>query len=141
MGDYNRIILHGNMGSDPEKKEGENWKIGRFSLCTNRTWTQNGDRKSEATWHNVVVFNQNTVDYLIKYGKKGSRVLVEGRLAVREYEKDGQKRRAYEVVVDRFDGNINIENPRSADKEEHDPEDPRGGSLSSDQPFDDDIPF
>ena len=96
-GNYNRIILVGNLTKDPETKTlGSGQTVCKFGLAVNRR-TKNSD---ETMFVEIVAW-EKLAELCQEYLKKGRSVLVEGRLAIRSYEdKDGVKRKATEVVID-----------------------------------------
>lgn len=96
----NRVQLIGNMGKSPIVKELENGgKMVRFSLATNEFYTQNGERKQETTWHNLVAWNK-TAEIVEKHMETGAEVVINGKLASRSYDdKDGNRKYVTEVVV------------------------------------------
>lgn len=103
---YNRIILLGNVGKDPEIREFDGGKIVTFSLATTeRGYTkQNGTQVPEHTdWHNCTCFGK-TADFVANYIRKGSKVFVEGKIRYRSYQdQSGATKYVTEVVVDRLD--------------------------------------
>jgi single-strand DNA-binding protein len=96
-GNYNRIILVGNLTKDPETKKLDSGStVCKFGLAVNRR-TKNVD---ETMFVDIAAW-EKTGEVCMQYLKKGRSVLVEGRLAIRSYEdKDGAKRKATEVVID-----------------------------------------
>lgn len=71
-----------------------------FSLATNRVWkNKEGEKQEQTEFHNVVAFGR-TAEIVGQYVRKGSQVLVEGRLQTRSWEQDGQKKYRTEIVVD-----------------------------------------
>lgn len=105
MRSFNKVMLYGNLTSDPEVKP---TKTGRslttFSLATNRDWkNKEGELISETDFHKVVAFGK-LAEIVGTYLKKGRPVLVCGRLRNRSYisSKDGGKRYVTEVVLDDF---------------------------------------
>lgn len=92
----NRIILIGRLTRDPELKYLANGTaVATFSLAVNRRFN-----KEETDFIDIVVWRQ-TAEFVANYGGKGRLAAIEGRLQVRNYEtKDGQKRKAAEVVAD-----------------------------------------
>lgn len=92
----NRIILIGRLTRDPELKYLANGTaVTTFSLAVNRKFN-----KEETDFIDIVVWRQ-TAEFVANYGGKGRLAAVEGRLQVRNYEtKEGQKRKAVEVVAD-----------------------------------------
>ncbi|MFA6077232.1 MAG: single-stranded DNA-binding protein [Candidatus Paceibacterota bacterium] len=100
----NKAILIGNLTRDPELKSlPSGVKVCSFSLATNRVWKdKNGARQESADYHNVVVFGRQA-ETVAQYMKKGSSILVEGRMQTRSWEDktSGEKKYRTEVVADR----------------------------------------
>ena len=94
----NKCQIAGNLTRDPEIKFTTNGKaIGKFSIAVNRSWEQDGEKKKETTFLDVVVFGRSA-EAMQGRIEKGSPVFVEGRIAVRSFEtKEGQKRTVYEI--------------------------------------------
>ena len=94
----NKILLIGNVGQDPELKQGDGWSIASFSLATTKKWAdrQTGEMKSHTEWHNVV-FSGKQTETIAKFVKKGSKLYIEGENRTRSYEKDGITRYITEV--------------------------------------------
>lgn len=103
---YNRIILLGNVGKDPEVREFDGGKVVSFTLATTeRAYTnKNGVQVPESTqWHNCVCFGK-TADFVAGYIRKGSKVFVEGKIRYRSYQdQSGATKWVTEIVVDRLD--------------------------------------
>lgn len=100
----NKIILIGNLTRDPELRSlPSGVKVCSFSLATNRVWKdKNGARQESADYHNVVVFGRQA-ETVAQYMKKGSSILVEGRMQTRSWDDKttGEKKYRTEVVADR----------------------------------------
>lgn len=117
-GSVNKVILIGNLGRDPEVRtmpSGD--KLVSFSLATTESWRDKntGERRDKTEWHNVVIFNENLGRVAEQYCKKGSKIYIEGQLQTREYQdKDGNQRRATEVVLQRFRGELTLLDSRSS---------------------------
>jgi single-strand DNA-binding protein len=96
-GSFNRVILVGNLTRDPEIRYVQSGAgVVKFTLAVNRR-TKNGD---ETTYIDITAW-EKLAETCNTYLKKGSSVLVEGRLVIRNYEdKDGNKRKATEIVID-----------------------------------------
>lgn len=96
----NKVILIGNVGRDPERK-GE--KVLSFSLAT----TENGYIKQDGTqveerteWHNITLFDQKISSFAEKYVRKGSRLIIEGKIHYSDYtDKEGVKRQGVEIIA------------------------------------------
>lgn len=112
MAGYNRVILCGRLGKDPEEKVFANGgKIVNFSVATSETWKDKatGERKEKTEWHNVTIQNENICGIAIQYLSKGSEVLVEGSLQTRKWQDaSGADRYTTEVVVGRFNGSMTL---------------------------------
>jgi single-strand DNA-binding protein len=94
----NKVMLIGNLGMDPELKQGASGAVLRLRMATAERWIdKSGERQERTEWHTVIFFG-NRAEGLAKHLEKGSRVYVEGRLQTREWEKDGAKRYSTEVV-------------------------------------------
>jgi single-strand DNA-binding protein len=95
-GSYNRVILVGNLTRDPEIRYTQSSKaVTKFTLAIN-----NPRNKEETTYVDIVAWDR-LGETCNTYLKKGSSALVEGRLVIRSYDdKDGNKRKATEVVID-----------------------------------------
>lgn len=88
----------GRMGRDPEMRYTTNGKaVVSFSLAVNRD-----GKKDESDWIDFVAW-EKTAEVIAQYCHKGDLLGVTGNLQRREWEKDGQKRFAHEVRVNRID--------------------------------------
>ncbi|OGI79188.1 single-stranded DNA-binding protein [Candidatus Nomurabacteria bacterium RIFCSPHIGHO2_12_FULL_37_29] len=100
----NKVILIGNLTRDPELRSlPSGIKVCSFSLATNRVWKdKNGARQEAADYHNVVVFGRQA-ETVAQYMKKGSSMLVEGRMQTRSWDDktSGEKKYRTEVIADR----------------------------------------
>jgi single-strand DNA-binding protein len=78
---YHLIIIAGNVGKDPEMRYMPDGKaVTSFSVATNRQYTgSNGEQVKETIWFRVATWGK-TAEVCNQYVKKGSKVLVEGRL-------------------------------------------------------------
>lgn len=105
-GSLNRVTLIGNVGNDPDVRDLASGAVANFSIATSESWTDkaSGEKKEHTDWHRVVVWNDNIVSVIEKYVKKGSKILVEGKLQTRKWQdQDGNDRYATEVVLTGFD--------------------------------------
>jgi single-strand DNA-binding protein len=117
-GSYNRVILVGNLTRDPEIRYTQSGKgVTKFTLAVN-----NPRNKEETTFVDIVAWDR-LGETCNTYLKKGSNTLIEGRLVIRSYDdKDGNKRKATEVVAD----NMQMLSTRQAG-----PVDDSGGGYNS----------
>lgn len=102
---YQTLVVLGNVGKDPEVRTlNSGDPVANFSIAVSER------RKGEdhTTWFRCNAFGK-TAEVVRDYVRKGSKVLVQGRIQTREYDKDGGKRTAWEVMVDR----LSLESPKS----------------------------
>ena len=100
----NKALIIGNLTRDPELKAlPSGIQVASLSVATNRVWKdQNGSKQESTDYHNVVVFGRQA-ETAAQYLKKGSSVLVEGRMQTRSWDgQDGKKQYRTEVVADRI---------------------------------------
>ena len=100
----NKVFIAGRLTADPDLRttpSGTN--VVSFSVATNRVWRdKNGERREETEFHNVVAWGRQA-EIVNQFLKKGSLILVEGRLQTRSWEgKDGQTRKTTEIVAERI---------------------------------------
>ena len=99
----NRVIIVGRLTADPElRSTPSGTSVCSFSVATNRVWTKRdtGEQQTDVEYHNVVAWTR-LADIASKYLRKGSLVLVEGRLNTRKWEtSSGAKRRTTEIVAE-----------------------------------------
>ena len=96
-----RVMLFGNLGAAPElRRTPSGASVLKLRLATNRSWvTKDGIREEDTQWHNVAVFGRRG-EGLGRILRKGSFLLVEGRLHTHRYEKDGARRYYTEIVAE-----------------------------------------
>lgn len=117
MRHINRVTLLGHAGRDPEIRTlPGGGRAATFSLATTERWTRSGGERAEATeWHRVVVYG-GAVKAVETRVRKGAAVLVEGRIAGREYrDAKDVDRRITEVVVGRAQDMVNVVGPKAED--------------------------
>jgi len=103
MASLNKIMLIGNVGSDPEMRYTPNGKaVTSFRMATNYRYAgSDGERKEETEWFRVSVWGRQA-ESCNQFLSKGKRVYVEGRLRSRSWEgQDGQMRTSLEVSANR----------------------------------------
>ncbi len=100
----NKAFVIGNLTRDPELKAiPSGIKVCSFSVATNRVWKdKNGARQESADYHNIVVFGRQA-ETVAQYMKKGSQVMVEGRMQTRSWDDAGTGTKKYrtEIIADR----------------------------------------
>lgn len=104
MASLNRVLLIGNLGSDPEKRFTPSGQpVATFNIATTERWKDksNSQTQERTEWHRIVVWGQQA-ENCAQYLSKGRPVFVEGRLQTRQWEdKNGAKRTTTEVVAQR----------------------------------------
>ncbi len=106
----NRATLVGHAGRDPEIRELKNGgRAASFSLATVEKWTDREGKPAEATdWQRVVVYGA-AVEIVGTMLRKGDPVMVEGRIATRQYrDRDDNERTVTEIVVAGPQGMVNV---------------------------------
>jgi single-strand DNA-binding protein len=77
---YQKIIIVGNLGSDPEMRYmPDGTAVTNFSVATNRKWSDAGGQHEEVTWFRVSAWGRNA-ENCNQYLAKGSKALIEGRI-------------------------------------------------------------
>jgi single-strand DNA-binding protein len=108
---YNRVILVGRLVRDPEyRSTPEGVTLARMTIAVDRARNrETGERQTD--FIDLVAWRQQA-EFAINYLKKGRLILAEGRLQVRDWlSPQGERRRAYEVVLDRLMG---LDRPKEA---------------------------
>lgn len=101
---HNTVKLIGNLGSDPELIEyQDNYSLVRFRMATDASYkSKEGTWVNKTTWHNIIAWGtqaKNCKEHL----KKGSKVILRGKLRNDIYEtKEGEKRFKTEVSLVQF---------------------------------------
>lgn len=105
MASYNKVILVGNLTRDPELRyTPKGVAIAKLGLAVNRVWrTETGETREEVTFVDVDAFSKQA-ETIAQYMKKGSPILIEGRLRLDTWDdkQTGQKRSKLGVVVEGF---------------------------------------
>ena len=98
---YNKITLVGRVGADPEVKSTPNGTpVANFSICTSENWKDpNGQKQEKVTWFTCEAWKGLAEKVIGPYVKKGDLLLIVGKMDAHKYEKDGQKRTFWKVVV------------------------------------------
>ena len=99
MASYNRVVLVGNLTRDPELRYiPSGTAVTEIGLAVNdRRKGPNGDWIEETTFVDVTLWGR-TAEIASEYLSKGSSVLIEGRLKLDTWEKDGKKNSKLRVV-------------------------------------------
>ena len=126
----NNIVLLGRLTKDADIRSTQSGKVvASFTLAVDRPYTQNGKR--EADFIACQIWGKSA-EVLGKSVYKGQRILLEGRLQIRQYtDKNGNKRTAAEVVAERFEFIERKEQTETQGME----------TFGQQMPFDEEIPF
>jgi single-strand DNA-binding protein len=103
MPSLNKMTIIGNVGAEPEMRFTPNGKpVTSFTVATNWVYTgQDGERKQETEWFNVVAWNR-LAEQCNQFLAKGKLVYAEGRLHTRTWDgQDGQAHSRMEVIASR----------------------------------------
>lgn len=161
--DFNKVIIMGRLARDPDVRfTPTKQKVARITVATGRQWKnkQTGELQSHTDFISVTAWSFSA-DLCERYLKKGSQLLVEGRLSTRDYDdlKTGQHKWVTEVVAEnivllgspRRDGDSFSEQnpsyaqqPQSSYHTQQQPSDAASGymgSLRGESGFDDEFPL
>ena len=109
MRGFSKAIITGNLTRDPELRTTTNGaSVCSFSVAVNRVYRDsNGTQKEDVSFIDCSAWGK-LGEMIGQYAKKGSGVLVSGRLSQRSWEdKDGKKRSRVEIVVEDFNFTTN----------------------------------
>lgn len=97
----NHITIMGRLTRDPElRKTGSGTSVASFTVAVDRDFSGKDGGEKETDFIDCVAW-RNTADFVSKYFAKGRMIVVSGRLQLRDWtDKEGNKRRAAEVVAD-----------------------------------------
>ena len=97
----NHIVIMGRLTRDPElRRTGSGVAVTSFTLAVDRDFASKESREKETDFIDCVAWRQ-TGEFVSKYFTKGRMAVVSGRLQIRSWtDKDGNKRRSAEVLVD-----------------------------------------
>ena len=90
----NKLIVNGNLVRDMEVKDTGKCLVGNFTIANNVGYGE----EQKTNFVNCVLFGDR-VESLVEYLVKGCKVLVEGELAIEQYEVNDEKRYATKVYV------------------------------------------
>lgn len=100
----NKVFVLGNLTRDPELRSlPSGQSVVNFGIATNRIFYDKNKEKQERTeFHNIVAFGRNA-EIAHQYLKKGSMVLIEGRLQTRSWQDaSGNKHFRTEIITERL---------------------------------------
>jgi single-strand DNA-binding protein len=97
-----KVLIVGNLTKDPEILELESGiKMAKFTVATNRNWTnKEGEKFEETDFHKVIAWRK-LAEICASYLRKGSAVLVEGKLSNNSFtSKEGKNIKVTEIQAD-----------------------------------------
>lgn len=140
MASFNKVILLGNLTRDPELRytQGNDLAVARTGLAVNSKYKN----KEEVMFIDIVVFGK-LAEVLNSYATKGSPLLVEGRLQLNTWEKDGQRHSRHEIIADSFQlmGSKRDREESATSSSNNNMHNSGNFSSPADSGDDDDIPF
>ena len=104
MSGVNKVILIGNLGSDPELRDTSGGtQVCNFRLATNEQYKdKDGNKQDRTEWHRIVTFGKLAA-ICGQYLRKGKQIYIEGRVQTREWQdKNDQKRWTTEIVANQM---------------------------------------
>jgi single-strand DNA-binding protein len=111
MAGINKVILIGNLGTNPELKYASGGSaILNLSIATSEAWTDKntGQKQEKTEWHRVVLFGK-LAELVAKYCNKGSKLYIEGKLQTRKWtNKEGKDQYTTEIIVSGFNGTVQM---------------------------------
>lgn len=93
MAGVNKVILIGNLGSDPEVRHlSSGSSVANFNIATSESFTKNGEKITQTEWHRIELWD-GLAKIAEQYLKKGNSVYIEGKLKTETWQdKDGVSR-------------------------------------------------
>ncbi len=143
----NKAIILGSLGQDPDiRYTAGGAAVANISIATNEQWKdkESGEMQERTEWHRVVFFGR-LAEIVGEYLRKGAQVYVEGRIQTRKWQdKEGKDRYTTEIVANEMQmlGSKSGGTTASFDQTPAAEQSaPATSSGSSNDDFDDDIPF
>lgn len=133
----NKWIGLGNIGKDVDVRTNGDSTVARFSLAVKRKFAREGE--TDTDWLNIVCFGKQA-EFAEKYLKKGTKIIVEGRVATGSYtNKDGNRVNTFDIVAENIEFAESKKASESNTKEETKASDEGFADVPSD--IDSDLPF
>ncbi len=100
MASFNKVILMGNLTRDPELRfTPQGTAVAKLGLAVNRTWkTETGETKEDVLFIDVEAFSRQA-ETIGQYLKKGSPILVEGRLRLDTWDDKQTNQKRTKILV------------------------------------------
>ncbi|RVQ10042.1 single-stranded DNA-binding protein [Sinorhizobium meliloti] len=156
MSDLNQCTITGRLGADVEIRRTQDGKpIANLRVASSETWRDrnSGERKEKTEWFNVVIFSEGLCKVAEQYLKKGSHVLLQGKIATRKWQdQSGNDRYSTELVLQGFDAKLIMLDGPSGERQSKpqrdqssydDYDEPKGQGQAANfsRDLDDDVPF
>ncbi len=117
----NKVILCGRLTRDAEVRYSQGGSaVAKFSLAVDRRFKREGEEQT-ADFINCTSFGK-TAEFVERFGRKGTKFIVEGRIQTGSYEKDGQKIYTTDIVVEQLEfaeskasGNVANDEPKASE--------------------------
>jgi single-strand DNA-binding protein len=95
----NKVQIIGRLGDEPAVRDAGGTQVCSLSVATSESFTdKSGKKRDQTEWHKLVLWGK-LAELAGRYLYKGALCYFEGKLQTRQWEKDGQKRYATEIVV------------------------------------------
>jgi single-strand DNA-binding protein len=119
----NKVILMGRLCADPDFRQTQNGiSICKFRIAINRQYSNNGEQKADFI---QVVCWKNTAEFVSRYFRKGSMIIVEGRLQNSDYT-DANGVKHYSMNVNASSVSFG-ESKKAAENSQNAAQQPQGG--------------
>lgn len=146
--DLNQCQFIGRVGKKETRYTADGKAICNISLAVNENWKdKQGQKQEKVTWVPVVIFGK-LAEVAEKWVEKGQQLYIQGKFSVRKWVKEGQDRYTTEVVIDGFNGQMQMLGLSTASQGKAQGAGGRQQSNTApnntpamDDDFDDDIPF
>ena len=99
MANFNKVILIGNITKNPEVRELSGTRIAKSGIAVNRKYKSGDEKKEETLFIDFVAFGR-LAEIIGEYVTKGNPLMIEGRLKLNQWEKDGHKMSKHEIVAE-----------------------------------------
>ena len=128
----NKHLIFGRLGKDPILTyTTSGTACAKFTVATSERWIdKDGNKQEEVQWHNCVIWKK-PAEIINQYFRKGSQILLTGKVVTRSWEQDGVKKYMTETIVKDFEF---VDKKGTGNPETGDPK-PEPNDQSGDLPF------
>ena len=133
----NHHVIFGRLGKDPELTyTTSGTPCAKFSVATSEKWKdKEGNKQEQTQWHNIVAWKK-PAEIIAEYFKKGSQILLTGKVITRSWEgQDGKKNYMTETILRDFEFAGEKVVPKDGQPERQDQPPQPSGSGETDLPF------